>query len=594
MLVKSSAWKKMGYIGFQMKKVSTSPNTILTLVALTLFLFSLILNWSSFFPSLGEINPWDEAGYVKSGQELLQGKLQNFAGSPLAAGLYAITNLIFSSSPFWLVHCVAAGRLIAYALIWLSAYKIGRQLQPHATPLILLFMLLTAPFYIKMLRYPSDPLFMAFAGLALAELLEFRQTQNIRTAVMAGIFTGLAAAARNDGLVIFTAALAWLVVFTVVKKINILSILGFIVPVIILVGGYVFIYGCQTGDFSLGTAERTYDNFEAGQIAVYSGEEGLNAAVDAKREARRLFGTAEENDFSVMKAILRNPQAYLQRLSRVIQELPAQIIKAYSGKWVVLLTFWAAWGVIVLIRKRQWALLGLCILWFTPFMSGFVITIFRTGHLLFPSLVVLSFGAVGLQDFTTRFKERRIRWIGLGVMLLLLVIGIIASELVVIYAVGLSVVAILLTWLGFMFLPERFRQPALPLLLFMVVGFILHGPFAGIKTGPAETSPEDQALLVMIDELPMGARVLAGSPGVIYAANMTYLGLSSTDVPIFTSVTDFSEWLVAQKVDAVYVDQSLTVDNHIYWVLLQELSGRFHVAYEDPSGETQVWIASDI
>jgi hypothetical protein len=451
---------------------------------------------------------------------------------------------------------------------------------------------MAAPFYIKMLRFPSDPFFMAIAGLGLWQLLAFQQEGKLKSAILGGVFIALAAATRNDGLVLFIVTLSWLSILVVIKKFHWTGVAGFITPFVLIVGGYVLLYGFHTGNFSLGTAERTYDNFEAGQIAVYSGEEGLNAAVDAKREARRLFGTAEENDYSVLKAILRNPQAYIERLKRVSLELPSQIIKAYSGKWVVLLTFWAIWGMVTLIRKREWTFVGLLLIWFTPFLSGFVITIFRTGHLLFPSLVVLSFVAIGLSDYGKRGHDRKVYLIGILVMFLLLLMGIFANELVVIYAAGLCLVAMLLIRLGQVILPAWKGSTAFPLLLFLAVGIILHGPYPGFGKVAAETPAEEQALLVMVDTLPKGARILAGSPGVIYAADMTYLGLASTDVPIFTSSLEFGRWLEAQDVDAVYIDQSLTVDNQAYWTLLQELAGWFEVAYRNPSGEIQVWIRS--
>ncbi len=559
-------------------------------IAFLIFLISLALNWSSFFPSLGEINPWDEASYVNTGQEMLQGKLPNFAGSPLTAAFYSVTNLIFSASPFWLVRSVAAGRLVAYALIWLSAYLIGKRLLPHTTPLVMLCMLLAAPFYIKMLRFPSDPFYMALAGLGLWQLLTLRQNHRIKSAVLAGVFITLAAAARNDGLIIFAAALSWMLFMTFVKKSRLPVMIGFITPFILIVGGYVLLYGLQTGDFALGTAERTYDNFEAGQIAVYSGEEGLNAAVDARREAQRLFGTAEENDYSVVKAILRNPPAYFERVKRVSFELPAQIIKAYSGKWVVLLAFWAVWGVVILFHKREWSLVALLFLWITPFLSGFVITIFRTGHLLFPSLVVLSFAAIGLSDYAARCLEKKVYFFGLAAMLLLLLLGIITSEPVVIYAARLSVAAMLLIWLGSMVMPRLSRWNTFPLLLFLAVGIILHGPYPGFGKTQGELPPEEQALLTMVERLPKAARVLAGSPGVVYAANMTYMGLASTDVPIFTSAGEFNQWLAAQDVAAVYIDETMTVDNQAYWILLQHLASGYEVAYHNPSGDIQVWI----
>ncbi|MGB8253588.1 MAG: hypothetical protein WCF08_10265 [Anaerolineaceae bacterium] len=576
-----------------MKRLSLSLDKLSALVALVILIASLLLNWSSFFPTLGEINPWDEAGYVKSGQDMIHGQLPIFAGSPLTAALYAATGIIFHSSPFWFIHSVAAGRLIAYALIWLSAYLIGKRLTPHTTPLVLLCMLLAAPFLIKLLRFPSDPLLIGFAGLALWQLLTYLRTRSVYAAVLAGVFMALAATARNDGLILFIAALIWLMIFCVVKRIRWTAVTGFVIPFICIIGGYVLIYGLQTGNYSLGTGERTYDNFEAGQIAVYSGEEGLNAAVDAKREARRLFGTPEENGYSVVKAIARNPQAFIERLKRVTLELPGQIIKAYSGKWVVLLTFWAAWGVVTLLRKREWSLIGLFLIWFTPFLSGFVITIFRTGHLLFPSLVVLSLAAVGLMDFSSQVHKTKIRLFGLVAMLILLIIGLVMSELVVIYAAGLSLAAMLLVWLGITVLPNIFIRPTVPLLLFFVVGLILHGPYPGIGVAKSKLPPEEQALLVMVDELPAGARVLAGSPGVVYAAKMTYLGLASTDVPIFTSPEEFGNWLESQSVDAIYVDNNLTVDNQVYWSLLKELSGVFHTAYADQTGEIQVWIRDD-
>jgi hypothetical protein len=576
-----------------MKTNKLSPTTISCLIALALFLASLALNWSSFFPTLGEINPWDEAAYVKAGKDMLRGELPIFAGSPLTAAFYALTNLVFSASPFWLIRSVAAGRFVAYTLIWLSAYLIGKRLSPHTTPLILVGMLLAAPFYIKMLRFPSDPFFMAIAGLGLWQLLTFHQTRQIRYAALASTFIALAAATRNDGLVLFVVSFIWLFVVVMVKKLPWLTLAGFVVPFVLIVGGYVLLFGASTGNYSLGTAERTYDNFEAGQIAVYSGEEGVNAAVDAKREARRQFGTAEENDYSVVKAILRNPQMFLERVKRVSLGLPSQIIKAYSGKWVVLLAFWAVWGVVTLFQKRQWAIVSLLLVWFTPVLSGFVITIFRTGHLLFPSLVVLSFGAIGLLGFVKGCTDRKVYLPGLILMALLLLVGFIANEVVVIYATGLCLAAMLLIRLGQVVLPLLRGGVLFPLILFLLVGILLHGPYPGFSKSAAELPREEQALLAMVDSLPKGARILAGSPGVVYAADMTYLGLSSTDVPIFSSSYEFGQWLESQHVDAVYIDQSMIVDNLAYWKFLQDYKTMFSVTYSDQNGETQVWIRNN-
>ncbi len=454
----------------------------------------------------------------------------------------------------------------------------------------MLCMLLAAPFYIKMLRFPSDPFFLAFSSFGLWQLMTFRQTYKLRSAILAGVFIALAAAARNDGLIIFGVALIWVSGMAIVRKANGLAIIGLALPFLMIVGGYTLLHGLHTGNYALGTSERTYENFEAGQIAVYSGEEGINAAVDARREAQRLFGTADENEYSVFKAILRNPPAYIERLKRVSLDLPAQIIKAYSGKWVVLLAFWSLWGVVILFRKRAWSLLILLILWITPILSGFIITIFRTGHLLFPSLVILSFAAIGITDYAARSLEKKVYLVGLISMLLLLLLGVFTSELVVVYAAGLSLAAMLLIRVGQMVFPKWGHHTIFPLILLFVVGIVLHGPYAGFRERSSDLPAEERALLVMTDKLPKGARVLAGSPGVVYAANMTYMGLASTDVPIFSEAGEFKEWLISEAIEGVYVDATMTIDNQAYWVLLKELTSEFDHVFMDDAGEIQVWI----
>lgn len=583
----------MVFNGLRMKTNKPNISLISGLCAVAFFLISLALNWSSFFPTLGKINPWDEAVYVQAGQGVLMGEWPNFAGSPFTATFYAITNLIFSASSFWLAHSVAAGRLVSYTLIWLSAYLIGKRLNSYIQPLIMLGMLLAAPFYIKMLRFPSDPFFLAFSSFALWQLMTFHQTYKLRSVILAGVFTALAAAVRNDGLIIFGVALIWVSGMTILKKANGLAIVGLAIPFIMIVGGYTMLHGLHTGNYALGTAERTYENFESGQIAVYSGEEGINAAVDARREAQRLFGTADENDHSVFKAILRNPPAYIERVKRVSLELPSQIIKAYSGKWVVLLAFWFLWGVMVLFRKRAWSLLSLLLLWTAPFFSGFVITIFRTGHLLFPSLVILSFAVIGIADYAARSLEKKVYLVGLIAMLLLSLLGAFSSELVVVYAAGLSLLAMLLIRVGQVVFPRWCHFTIFPLILLFVVGIVLHGPYAGFGEQLSDLPAEEQAVLVMIDTLPKGARVLAGSPGVVYAANMTYMGLASTDVPIFPGVEELNAWLISEGVEGVYIDATMTIDNQAYWVLLKDLASEFDRVFIDDAGEIQVWIRKE-
>ena len=103
-------------------------------------------------------------------------------------------------------------------------------------------------------------------------------------------------------------------------------------------------YGIQTGDFTIGTIERTYDNFEAGHQSIYSGEGEINPVFEAKQEARRVFGTPEENNYSVFRAIARSPSVYLQRVVSEASKLPRQVLNAYGIRLAVPLVRFAARG----------------------------------------------------------------------------------------------------------------------------------------------------------------------------------------------------------------------------------------------------------
>jgi hypothetical protein len=92
-------------------------------------------------------------------------------------------------------------------------------------------------------------------------------------------------------------------------------------------------------------ADYSYTTFEQGHGLAFRGYYD-------QHEAHQVFGTREENHYSVMNAILRNPTAYLQRIPRLGALLPSSAVDVYGGGIGILFFLLAARGTIDIIRKN--------------------------------------------------------------------------------------------------------------------------------------------------------------------------------------------------------------------------------------------------
>ena len=376
-------------------------------ISLLAFLVNFYLVSASFFPNLSEINAWDEATYVNAGRLLLEGQWPQLSNSPLGAIFYALAYLPYANTPLWLVHSVALGRVALFALLWLGAMTVAWQLKDYASPLIMAGLLFVTRIPVSILSFPSDPLLVSFAALGFGQLLAFYHTKRVRRLWLASVFVGLAALARNDGLILGVALVAVTLLLVLPDRRVWKPLLASVAPFLVLVGGYVLFYGLRTGNFEIGTMDRTYDNFEAGHQTIYAGEGEINPVLEAKLEARRVFGTAEENNNSVFRAILRNPSVYIQRVVNESRGLPGKVLDAYGIRIAVPILLFGALGLLELLKRKRYRLAVLFPLWAAPLLSGFVITIFREGHLQFPFYLAYALAAIGIAAAMANFASRR-------------------------------------------------------------------------------------------------------------------------------------------------------------------------------------------
>lgn len=543
-------------------------------------------------PNLSEINPWDEAAYISNGFWTVEkGWIPGFAGNPLVVFFYALTYLPFSNSPFWLILSCSLGRFVTYSMLWLSAYLVAKRLKSFAPPVIMLGIIFAMPMFLGMIRFQSDPIFVSVAALSLWQLLAFYQDRERKHLWGASLFLGLATLARSDGLILSIIFFLLIILLNLRSREWLRALVAGMIPFIAIVGGYILFQGLATGDFKLGLLERTYDNFEAGHRMIYSPSGDINPSIETRVGARRDFGTPEENQYSIFKAIGRNPGVYLQRLEVLIKLLPSKIWYVYGGKrFATILFMMMLRGIYELLRRKEWHLLSILCLWPSHLASILLVTAFRDEYFMFPFYVVFGLAAIGLTALLKNIEDKRERIFWTVIMLGMAVYGIKESILphifnAVVFIIALWVICVVKR-IG---LDVRQAYISIALLILFAGGVMVRASFPGLKTRIFGNEAEEQALLSMVELLKPGDLVAAGSPGVVWSAKMTYLGLSAADVPWKRSSDEFLEWMISEGTKAIYVDGTLYADNPAIWRLIEpHIGNTVERVYSGDEGNVQV------
>jgi hypothetical protein len=558
------------------------------IAALILFALNLFLVFNVLTPSFRDLNGWDESVYINTGKTLFEGTLPVFARNPLVGFLYAVTYIPYQTSPFWLVESATLGRIFLFFLIWLSAFLAGSKVSKHASPPIIAAFVLIFPVLTDILGNPSDSLFAAMSGFAFWQVLSFHETQNIRHIWWASFFIGLAALSRNDGLVSY-GILAVLVIWLVIRFKSAWQWMpALVIPFALMVGGYQLFYGMQTGDYSLGTTERSYVAFQQGQQLVYEKDpecrfKRLRCAVF---QAEKLYGSGEENNYSVLRAIANNPGAYSIRLLAHFRKLPKLFFYTYGQRTTFLLLFLALRGLVELIRKREYSLLALLFAW-PAYLGVYFLTFFREGYLRTPFFIFFIFGAIGVQALAenlTNLKEYRI-WV------IILTAATILAWFVGIQALYFTTVLLLAAVLVIS-LFKLTGQTTHGLLILFLVGIMLRPAFDPPISKIINEEPEVQGILALVQNLPPGSQVASGAPGAIWMARMEPIDVADLEYGDVTTPEALYEQLKMDGVDAIYVDSYFSNTNREIWRLMIPGIGRYYEnIYLSPGGgDIQVFL----
>jgi len=546
------------------------------LFVVLLFGLNLFLILYRFFPTLRDLNLWDEAVYINTGKKLVEGELTSFARNPLVGILYGLTYLPFLHSPFWMMQSAMLGRFILFGMLWLSGYLLSRQLSGVLRPLVFAGFLFLFPVLSSILDNPSDALFAATSGLAFWQLLSFHNTRQTKNLWLASLFAGLSALSRNDGVTLFIVIVAISLFYLKTSSSKWKDLLAILLPFALLVGGYMLFYGLITGVFNLGVKERSYVAFQQGQVQVYTATDGCQQSLTkcAVAEAQRIYGTPAQNNNSILKAISRNPQAYFQRILHTLASLPEMIYTAYGKREGYIILFLALAGIYELLRQRNFPLLGLLIGWLL-YLGVYFVTFFRIGYLQTPYFIVFALGVIGLQAMVNGLSSRQSTLAWTALLLSLALIGMLRP---LNYLYFSMIVLSISLWFAHLYLQENkdSADPQLPALLIVLSGILLiRGAFNPPDIQRHGEIPEEQAILVLQDRLPENSPVASGAPGAAWAARMEYVGLVDPEF-VITSAAGLHEHLKLLGVQAIYVDSYLTRQNPHVWDLIESGIGEFY------------------
>ena len=551
------------------------------MAALLLLALNLFFVYNTLTPSFKDLNGWDESVYINTGRTLFEGTLPVFARNPLVGLLYGVTYIPYQTSPVWLVESATLGRIFLFFILWLSAFLVGIKISKYASPLIIAAFVLVFPILTDILGNPSDSLFAAMSCFAFWQVLSFYETRNNKHVWWASCFIGLAALSRNDGLVSY-AILVVLVIWLAIRfKSAWQWIPALIIPFALIVGGYLLFYGMRTGDYNLGTAERSYVAFQQGQQLVYEKDPEcrLKLIRCAVFQAEKLYGSGVENNYSVFRAIANNPHAYSIRLLAHFKKLPELFFYSYGQRTTFLLIILALRGLVELIRKKEYSLLVLLIAW-PAYLGVYFLTFFREGYLRTPFFIFFIFGAIGVQALAENLgnlKENRIWVIILGAVTLL---AWFAGIQALYFTTVLLLAAVLVIPLF-----KQAGQITPGLLILFLVGLMLRPTFDPPISKIINEEPEVQGILTLERNLPPGSQVASGAPGAVWMARMEPIDVADLDYENVTTPEALYEQFKKDGVDAIYVDSYLANANREIWRLMVPGIGKFYEnIYLSPGG----------
>jgi len=578
-----------GNLSTRLTRLLPSRNPDLWIILIVLFLNVLLVS-PKLMPGFAEINPFDEAKYVESGWLLLKGEVRSLAWGPLVALFYAPAHLIIGNSPNWFMIEAWVGRFLLFICLWLSLTYLAFQLKGYvfrddASPFITVGLLfVTIPLF-PIIENQSDAVFVSLSVLSIANLVTFALHQRLKNIAIASVFVGLGVLARVETvvligtLVVLSQVIGW-------RRQPFLKILAAsILPALAILACLSLVNLANEGNLNLGVSNKSYESFEMNQAILTEG-----STEQARQEARRLFGTEEENKSSVLRAILRNPVAFGARVWANAKGVPWSYFYFFGKTQGFVLLCFSAWGVYALIRKRAYLLLFILLLW--PLHAGIPLG-FLAKHVIpqtyYLPMILGSIGIASAFDLDLHTVERAVL---LVFSALCCVYSLVDHKPAFLYGSILVTVILVLTWLFHSRWQASGTVRLAPMLLLLLAGLILRAPYPFPDYSIYGKSSEELAVHYMEKSLPVRTKVLVPFPIPAVAAKMVDVTTDSVPRNV-DAAQELWKWLTEKDIAAAYVDARYPVDKNITDLFETGLGQYFELGFKSQDRQVRVYLVKD-
>lgn len=554
------------------------------MVVLLVLLFNLLLVSPDLMPDFSDINPYDEAKYIESGSLLWKFEFRELAWGPLVAFVYAPFHLVLGGMPDWFLAEAWAGRILLFILLWLSTLYLTSKLGNDTQPYVAMGILFVNLSFFLVIENPSDALFVTFSVLALAKLISFERTHLIQDVWLGSAFVGLCVLARVEAIFLIPLFLILTLVLGRLRHDFWRLVLATLLPGLTILAVYILISFISSGSLDLGVGSKSYDSFEVNQPVMQGGDLGH------REEAERLFGTAEENQGSVLRAILRNPIAFAERILVNAMKIPEIYLSFFGKRLGPVLLLFAIWGAYVLVRKRGTLVLGIIFLWsLQPLISLGFLPLHLVPQIGYLPLVL---GAIGISHALGPEVSDTQRLTHLLVAILLVVYGWLDAKLALLMG-GLIMAFVLgLAWR----IQLRTNTPrtgeVFSLMLLLAGALVLRGSYHFPDFPELGSSPEENAIHVMQSKLPPGSKVLISVPGPALAAGMKPVKFSEPGEEA-TTEDKLQTLLRDEDIRAIYIDRRYRMERPLSELLDSIWSNCLERGHAAGDGPIRLFLAGD-
>ena len=373
--------------------------------AITLFLITIV----SFFNSLSRpILYLDESSYLHRGVLIVEEKrVPSVPDSVGVSLIHALSYLLVRDHPLGVDF---AGRITAFVsslVMYIGIFLSVRRELGNFYGFLAAFMSLTYfPTY-NLNRNSSDMLFAVCESILLFLLVSLNPRVILHLVVLSTV-TAITTLVRNDGFLVFF-GFSILIYIYLHRSLNRLSFkyftAGWIIPysgIILLVA---FVSWRTTGVFEILPGSRTYIAFEQGSGLVRRFEleqQGKNPWIEGSRISEQLFGSSRDNENNVLRAVLNNPKAYVQRVIYNIRDFFLRWFEVHNGRIAVPVLLLTWFGFVTLLAKQKiFLFLSVCCFLFSS-SPYFFLTFWRDGYIAMhaPLVIFLSVYAISQLPFT--------------------------------------------------------------------------------------------------------------------------------------------------------------------------------------------------